>query len=211
MLTTDRRRQGRPPAQARDGRANALTRRQRLSRRGGVLAVGGALRRPALGRDGRRRRRFVRLRQPGRLLAARRLSIVQEDIIRPSPWPGAAADLVAARLSAVAEPARRDRAAVCARAAAADGARCSSIAGFCGAFLVVPLCGALTIWLTYRLGRRVFDAPGIALWGAGAGRDQPGVSVSADERDERRAGDRGVDARAGAGGGRDGRWPRASR
>ena len=35
-----------------------------------------------------------------------------------------------------------------------------------GAFLVVPLCGALTIWLTYVLGCRVFDAPGIALWGA---------------------------------------------
>ena len=30
-----------------------------------------------------------------------------------------------------------------------------TIAGYCGAFLVVPLCGALTIWLTYLLGRRV--------------------------------------------------------
>jgi len=41
-----------------------------------------------------------------------------------------------------------------------------AIAGFCGAFLVVPLCGALATWLTYVLGRRLFDAPGIALWGA---------------------------------------------
>ncbi|MGH9140989.1 MAG: ArnT family glycosyltransferase, partial [Vicinamibacterales bacterium] len=40
------------------------------------------------------------------------------------------------------------------------------VAGFCGAFFVVPLCGALTVWLTYALGRRLFDAPGIALWGA---------------------------------------------
>jgi hypothetical protein len=37
-------------------------------------------------------------------------------------------------------------------------------AGFCAAFLVVPLCGALTIWLTYVLGRRL----GIAPWGAAA-------------------------------------------
>ena len=34
-----------------------------------------------------------------------------------------------------------------------------SIGGFCAAFLVVPLCGALTIWLTYVLGTRLFDAP----------------------------------------------------
>ena len=40
------------------------------------------------------------------------------------------------------------------------------IGGYCGAFLVVPLCGALTIWLTYAFGRRLFDAPGVALWGA---------------------------------------------
>ena len=42
-----------------------------------------------------------------------------------------------------------------------------AIAGFCGAFFVVPLCAALTVWLTYAIGRRVFDAPGVALWGAG--------------------------------------------
>ena len=41
-----------------------------------------------------------------------------------------------------------------------------AIFGFCGAFFVVPLCAALTIWLTYAVGRRVFDRPGIALWGA---------------------------------------------
>src|SRR5437762_861290 len=39
-------------------------------------------------------------------------------------------------------------------------------AGYCGAFLVVPLCGALTVAATYTLGRRLFDAQGIALWGA---------------------------------------------
>jgi hypothetical protein len=40
------------------------------------------------------------------------------------------------------------------------------VAGYCGAFLVVPLSGALTIWLTFVLGRRLFDAPGVAVWGA---------------------------------------------
>ena len=38
--------------------------------------------------------------------------------------------------------------------------------GFCGAFLVVPLCGGLTIWCTYTLGRRMFGSPSIALAGA---------------------------------------------
>ena len=40
------------------------------------------------------------------------------------------------------------------------------IAGSCGAFLVVPLCGALTIWLTFTLGRRLFERRPSALWGA---------------------------------------------
>lgn len=30
-----------------------------------------------------------------------------------------------------------------------------AVGGFCAAFLVVPLCGALTVWLTYGLGRRL--------------------------------------------------------
>src|SRR4029078_2796390 len=39
-------------------------------------------------------------------------------------------------------------------------------AGFCAAFTIVPLCGALTVWLTFVLGRQLFDAPRIALAGA---------------------------------------------
>lgn len=35
--------------------------------------------------------------------------------------------------------------------------------GYCAAFLVVPLCGALAVWLTYLLGLRVFAAPVVAL------------------------------------------------
>jgi hypothetical protein len=45
-------------------------------------------------------------------------------------------------------------------------AAAQSIAGFCGAFLVVPLCGGLAIWLTYALGQRLFGRPGVALWAA---------------------------------------------
>jgi asparagine N-glycosylation enzyme membrane subunit Stt3 len=30
----------------------------------------------------------------------------------------------------------------------------------------VPLCGALTIWLTFTLGRQLFEPPAVALWGA---------------------------------------------
>jgi dolichyl-phosphate-mannose-protein mannosyltransferase len=42
-------------------------------------------------------------------------------------------------------------------------AAAQAIAGFCAAFLVVPICGALTIWLTYLLGGRLFAAPSIGL------------------------------------------------
>ena len=125
--------------------------------------------------------------------------VVQEDVIRPSPWPGAA--LTWSPLGYRPSPHRPDAIVpLYAPGLPLLMALGQLIAGFCGAFLVVPLCGALTIWLTYALGRRVFDAPGIALWGAAPRRDQPGVSLSADERDERRAGDRRVDARARAGG-----------
>lgn len=41
-----------------------------------------------------------------------------------------------------------------------------SIGGFCAAFMVVPLCGGLLIWLTYLLGRRLFEPAGVALWAA---------------------------------------------
>jgi hypothetical protein len=37
------------------------------------------------------------------------------------------------------------------------------VGGYCAAFLVVPICGALTVWLTYALGLRLSGSPGIAL------------------------------------------------
>ena len=39
-------------------------------------------------------------------------------------------------------------------------------AGFCGAFLVVPLSGAAVVWLTFALGRRIFRSAAIGLWAA---------------------------------------------
>ena len=92
--------------------------------------------------------------------------VVQEDVIRPSPWPGAA--LTWSPLGYRPSPNRSDAIVpLYAPGLPLLMALAQVIAGFCGAFLVVPLCGALTIWLTYRLGLRVFDRPGIALWSAG--------------------------------------------
>jgi len=91
--------------------------------------------------------------------------VVEEEVIRPSPWPGAA--LTWAPLGYRPSPNRRDAIVpLYAPGLPLLMALCQLVAGFCGAFLVVPLSGALTIWCTYILGRRVFDAPGIALWSA---------------------------------------------
>ena len=91
--------------------------------------------------------------------------VVQEDVIRPSPWPGA--PLTWSPLGYRPSPNRADAIVpLYAPGLPLLMALGQLIAGFCGAYLVVPLCGALTIWLTYCLGRQVFGAPGIALWGA---------------------------------------------
>ena len=115
----DRRRQSRASAQAvrRTMRSDRSARRSaRACCRWPTLVAAAPL-----GRDDRRWRRLVRLRQPGRLLAAgqRGRSGRRDPAVAVA---GRAADLVAARLSAVAEPAGRDRPALRAGAAAADGA-----------------------------------------------------------------------------------------
>ena len=92
--------------------------------------------------------------------------VVQEDVIRPSPWPGAA--LTWSPLGYRPSPTRADAIVpLYAPGLPLLMALGQLIAGFCGAFFVVPVCGGMTIWLTYELGRRVFDAPGVALWSAG--------------------------------------------
>ncbi len=41
-----------------------------------------------------------------------------------------------------------------------------TLVGFCGAFVLTPLAGAAVVWLTYALGRRLFDSPVTPLAGA---------------------------------------------
>jgi hypothetical protein len=95
----------------------------------------------------------------------RGLPIVQQNVVRPSPWPLAAATW--APLGYRPSPKQPDAIVpLYAPGLPLLMASFQVIAGYCGAFLVVPLSGALTIWVTYVLGRRLFDAPGIALWGA---------------------------------------------
>src|SRR5712691_6505274 len=90
---------------------------------------------------------------------------VQQDVVRPSPWPLAVATW--APLGYRPSPKQPDAIVpLYPPGLPLLMAAFQAIAGFCGAFLVVPLCGALATWLTYVLGRRLFDAPGIALWGA---------------------------------------------
>jgi len=95
----------------------------------------------------------------------RGLPIVQQDIVRPSPWPFAAQTW--SPLGYRASPKQRGAIVpLYAPGLPLLMALFQVVGGYCGAFLVVPLCGALTIALTFVLGRRLFDAPGIALWGA---------------------------------------------
>jgi hypothetical protein len=93
------------------------------------------------------------------------LPIVQQDVVRPSPWPGAAETWAPLGY----RPSPHVPGAIVPLYAPGLPllmAAFQLVAGYCGAFLVVPLSGALTIWLTFVVGRRLFDAPGVALWGA---------------------------------------------
>ena len=93
------------------------------------------------------------------------LPIVHQDIVRTSPWPRAAQTWTP--LGYRASPKLPDAIVpVYAPGLPLLMALLQAIAGSCGAFLVVPLCGALTIWLTFTLGRQLFEPPAIALWGA---------------------------------------------
>jgi hypothetical protein len=90
---------------------------------------------------------------------------VQQDIVAATPWPDAAETW--APLGYRPSPHQRDRLVpIYAPGLPLLMALFQKVGGYCAAFLVVPLCGALTVWLTFVLGRRVFGAPGVALWGA---------------------------------------------
>jgi hypothetical protein len=93
------------------------------------------------------------------------LPIVHQDIVRTSPWPRAAQTWTP--LGYRASPRLPDAIVpVYAPGLPLLMALLQAIVGSCGAFLVVPLCGALTIWLTFTLGRQLFEPPAVALWGA---------------------------------------------
>src|SRR6185295_17224252 len=93
------------------------------------------------------------------------LPIVHQDIVRTSPWPRAAQTWTP--LGYRESPKFPDAIVpVYAPGLPLLMALLQAVAGPCGAFLVVPLCGALTIWLTFVLGRRLFEPPAVALWGA---------------------------------------------
>jgi len=91
--------------------------------------------------------------------------IVQQDVVRSSPWPDAAETW--SPLGYRPSPHQRDGIVpIYPPGLPLLMAAMQLVAGYCGAFLVVPLCGALTVWLTFVLGRRVFGRDVVALWGA---------------------------------------------
>jgi len=91
--------------------------------------------------------------------------VVHQDVVRPTPWPFAAETWTP--LGYRPSPHARDGyVPMYAPGLPLLMAAAQTVGGFCAAFTVVPLCGALTIWLTFVLGRRIFDPPAIALGGA---------------------------------------------
>lgn len=83
---------------------------------------------------------------------------VREEIIRQSPWPNAADTW--APLGFRASPHIADAIVpLYAPGLPALMALVQAVAGFCAAFVVVPICGALTVWLTFVLGQRLFARP----------------------------------------------------
>src|SRR5438874_2420247 len=90
---------------------------------------------------------------------------IEQDLARQSPWPLAIETW--APLGYRAAPGRSDAIVpLYAPGLPLLMAAFQLAGGFCAAFLVVPIAGALTVWLTYVLGCRVFGAPTVALGGA---------------------------------------------
>lgn len=82
---------------------------------------------------------------------------IHQDLVRDSPWPGAPETWTPVGFRTIpGDPAAI--ASVYPPGLPLLMALFQIAAGYCGAFLVVPICSALTVWLTYLLGRRLFDA-----------------------------------------------------
>ena len=83
---------------------------------------------------------------------------IHQDVVRDSPWPGAPETWTPLGFRTIpGDPGAI--ASVYPPGLPLLMALFQAVAGYCGAFLVVPLASALTVWLTYLLGRRLFDAP----------------------------------------------------
>jgi hypothetical protein len=90
---------------------------------------------------------------------------IQHDIIRQSPWPNAADTW--APLGYRASPHRPDAIVpLYAPGLPMLMAAAQRIGGFCAAFVIVPLCGALTVWLTFVFGRQLLDSTRAAIGAA---------------------------------------------
>jgi hypothetical protein len=95
------------------------------------------------------------------LLIQERLEI-QQDLVRVSPWPSALDTWTP--LGYREAPNRPDAIVPLYPPGLPILMALFQLAGgFCAAFLVVPICGALTIVLTYALGRRLFPNPSVAI------------------------------------------------
>jgi hypothetical protein len=89
---------------------------------------------------------------------------VQQEIVRHVPWPNA--QWTFAPLGY--RPAAQDDRIVPTYSPGLPllMALFQAVLGYCGAYLIVPLCGGALVWLTYELGRRLFDSTRVPLWGA---------------------------------------------
>jgi hypothetical protein len=91
--------------------------------------------------------------------------LVHQDVVRLTPWPDAAETW--SPLGYRPSPHQRDALVpIYPPGLPLLMTLAQTVFGFCGAFLVVPLCGALTVWLTFVFGRRVFGGDVVALLGA---------------------------------------------
>jgi hypothetical protein len=91
--------------------------------------------------------------------------VLRQDIVHQSPWPDATATwMPLSYVQTVRDPA--DLVSQYSPGLPLLMALFQLLGGYCGAFVVVPLCGGALVWLTYSLGRRLFEAPGVALGGA---------------------------------------------
>jgi len=95
----------------------------------------------------------------------RGLPTVRQDVVRGAPWPDAAETW--SPLAYRPSPREPDTLVpIYPPGLPLLMALFQAVGGYCAGFFVVPLSGALTVWLTFALGRRVFGRDGVALFGA---------------------------------------------